>query len=197
MTTAERSTSASTRGMVARHSIQTHRRGLRPRACGYDPWFGWDRFRLVLANVVGFHQDEEGVWVVELSCGHRQHVRHNPPWQMREWVTTEAGRKGKLGAAIDCPYCNMAAVPDGVTPYKRTATFTEETVPASLLHEHRTKPGTWAHIVVEEGKLAYTCDRGTFVLNPSVQGVVEPQVPHHVRLMGAVRFHVVFMRATS
>jgi tellurite resistance-related uncharacterized protein len=151
----------------------------------------------MLARVVGFHQDEEGVWVAELSCGHRQHVRHNPPWQLRDWVTTETGRSGKLGAELDCLHCNMAAVPEGVTPYKRTPTFSEDTVPAGLLRDHRTKPSTWAHIVVEEGKLEYVCDRGTFVLQPSARGVIEPGVPHHVRLLGPVRFHVVFMRADS
>src|SRR5689334_11185211 len=36
----------------------------------------------MLANAVGFHQDEQGVWVLELSCGHSQHVRHDPPWQL-------------------------------------------------------------------------------------------------------------------
>lgn len=149
----------------------------------------------MLAKVIGFHQDDDGVWVADLGCGHCQHVRHNPPWQLREWVTTEAGRSAMLGTTLDCPYCNMAVVPDGVVPYKRTATFTEETVPAALLHDHRMKPGTWAHVVVEEGKLEYTCDRGTFFLKPGIQGVIEPEVPHHVRLLGRVRFHVVFLRA--
>lgn len=101
-----------------------------------------------------------------------------------------------LGAAFDCPYCNMATVPDGVTSYKRTPTFTEETVPAALLHDHRTKPGTWARVVVEEGTLEYTCDRGTFFLTPELTGVIAPEVPHHVRLVGPVRFHVVFLRAS-
>ena len=38
---------------------------------------------------VGFHRDDEGHWVAELACGHGQHVRHDPPWQTREWVTSE------------------------------------------------------------------------------------------------------------
>ncbi|HEX7670609.1 MAG TPA: DUF3565 domain-containing protein [Polyangiaceae bacterium] len=149
----------------------------------------------MLASAIGFRQDEQGIWVAELSCGHRQHVRHAPPWQLREWTLTEAGRQGMLGASFDCSYCNMASLPDGVTPYRRTPTFTEATVPPALLHEHRTKAGTWAHVVVEEGKLEYICDRGTFVLMPDVRGVIEPVVTHHVRVIGAVRFHVVFLRA--
>ena len=30
-----------------------------------------------------FEQDEVGDWVAWLECGHRQHVRHQPPWQER------------------------------------------------------------------------------------------------------------------
>jgi len=149
----------------------------------------------MLASVVGFHRDEEGVWVADLSCGHCQHVRHQPPWQVRAWVTTEEGRQAKLGAAFECPYCNMARVPEGVTPYDRTRTFTEDTVPSGMLKDHRTKPGTWAHVVVEDGRLEYACDRGTFVLKPGVVGIIEPEVPHRVRPLGPVRFHLVFMRA--
>jgi tellurite methyltransferase len=148
----------------------------------------------MLANAIGFGQDEEGTWVAELACGHRQHVRHSPPWQLREWTLTEAGREAMLGTPFDCHYCDMASVPQDVLPYRRTDSFTEETVPRALLREHRTKPGTWAHIVVEEGRLEYSCDRGTFILMPGVRGVIEPAVTHHVRPIGAVRFHVVFLR---
>lgn len=153
----------------------------------------------MLATIVRFHQDSDGVWVAELSCGHAQHVRHEPPWQIREWTTTQAGRDAKVGAALDCPSCNMAKLPEGATAYERTRTrtFTDETIPAGLLRDHRTKPGTWAHLVIEEGKLEYACDRGTFVLNPDVRGVIEPQVPHHVRPIGPVRFHVVFLRVSD
>ena len=42
--------------------------------------------------VVSFYQDEEGHWAARLECGHGQHVRHDPPWTVREWVLTEEGR---------------------------------------------------------------------------------------------------------
>ena len=57
-------------------------------------------------TIVGFHQDEAGDWVAELACGHGQHVRHKPPWQLRPWVTSEEGRRGRLGAHLDCPLCD-------------------------------------------------------------------------------------------
>jgi tellurite resistance-related uncharacterized protein len=143
--------------------------------------------------IIGFHQDDEGVWVADLACGHPQHVRHRPPWQNRAWVTDEAGRQAHLGSALECLYCDMASLPDGLATYKRTPSFSESTVPAGLLADHRTKPQVWARIIVEDGKLEYTCDRGTFVLRPGIDGVVEPERSHHVRPLGPVRFHVEFL----
>ena len=101
--------------------------------------------------ITGFHQDAEGDWIADLACGHSQHVRHRPPWQSRPWVTSEAGRAEKLGASIDCPLCKMPEAPVGVGEYKRTATFTQSSVPIGLLRDHRTKPGVWARIVIEAG----------------------------------------------
>ena len=59
----------------------------------------------VLRAIVGFRLDEEGQWVAELACGHTQHVRHEPPWQVREWTQTPAGRESRLGTTLDCPLC--------------------------------------------------------------------------------------------
>ena len=56
--------------------------------------------------IVGYHQDEESHWVAELRCGHGQHVRHDPPWQVREWVTTAEGRASRLGAELECVRCD-------------------------------------------------------------------------------------------
>jgi len=55
--------------------------------------------------ITGFHQDEEGHWVAELACGHGQHVRHDPPWQVRPWVVEDATRREHLGALLDCVLC--------------------------------------------------------------------------------------------
>ena len=56
--------------------------------------------------IVGYHRDEEGHWVAELACGHGQHVRHDPPWRVREWVTTLTGRESFLGTELDCVLCD-------------------------------------------------------------------------------------------
>ena len=56
--------------------------------------------------ITGYHKDEENDWVAELSCGHFQHVRHNPPWMNRPWVESEAGRTDKLGHVLNCVKCD-------------------------------------------------------------------------------------------
>lgn len=56
--------------------------------------------------IIGYHRDEEDDWVAELACGHNQHVRHDPPWQLRTWVTTQEGRESRLGNALNCKKCD-------------------------------------------------------------------------------------------
>lgn len=56
--------------------------------------------------ITGFDQDEVGHWVARLECGHGVHVRHDPPWMVREWVTTEKGRGERLGKLMECKRCD-------------------------------------------------------------------------------------------
>lgn len=58
-------------------------------------------------RIIGFHQDEERHWVADLECGHTQHVRHDPPWQVRSWVLTPDGRARMLGVALECLKCEQ------------------------------------------------------------------------------------------
>ncbi|HXU53660.1 MAG TPA: DUF3565 domain-containing protein [Casimicrobiaceae bacterium] len=66
--------------------------------------------------IVGFHRDDEAHWVAELACGHNQHVRHQPPWQLRPWVTTSAGRDAHLGRLLACRKCDRGEPPDRRSP---------------------------------------------------------------------------------
>ncbi len=61
-------------------------------------------------RIVGFHTDEEQHWVADLECGHTQHVRHDPPWQVRPWVITDEGRRARLGVPLDCLLCEAPAM---------------------------------------------------------------------------------------
>ncbi len=91
----------------------------------------------------------------------------------------------------------MKRLPEGVAPYKRTAEFNEDTIPAGLRRAHRTAPGVWGLIRVLEGELRYRIlepDTEEHQLDPRTPGVVEPGVPHEVEPRGPVRFFVEFCR---
>ena len=60
-------------------------------------------------KIVGFHLDEENDWVADLACGHKQHVRHDPPFFKREWVTKPETRKEYLGTVLNCKRCDKIA----------------------------------------------------------------------------------------
>ncbi|HBX56691.1 MAG TPA: hypothetical protein DEH10_15100, partial [Pseudomonas sp.] len=63
----------------------------------------------VLTRLLDFRQDEDGHWVAVLSCGHTQHLRHQPPWQNRDWVLDPAQRKARIGQHFACGWCAAAA----------------------------------------------------------------------------------------
>lgn len=94
-------------------------------------------------------------------------------------------------------------LPDGIKPYKRTATFSEDTVPAGLLAEHSTKDGVWGLIRIEEGKLRYVvtdprrASTDMLLTAECEPDVVEPTILHRVEPVGAVRFHVQFLRVAD
>ena len=58
-----------------------------------------------MQKIVDFHMDESRDWVADLECGHQQHVRHNPPWIHRHWVTTPQGRLEHVGRELNCLAC--------------------------------------------------------------------------------------------
>jgi tellurite resistance-related uncharacterized protein len=93
--------------------------------------------------------------------------------------------------------------PPDLTPYRRTAEFTEATVPAGLLRAHNTKAGAWGLIHVLQGRLAYRitdprrppCE--TVLTAEGEPGVVEPTILHEVEPLGPVRFYVEFLRTSE
>jgi tellurite methyltransferase len=62
----------------------------------------------MMRKIVDFHQDQAGDWVADLECGHTQHVRHHPPFELRPWVVTHEGRQSKLGVELNCTKCDEA-----------------------------------------------------------------------------------------
>jgi tellurite resistance-related uncharacterized protein len=147
--------------------------------------------------IAGYHTDAEGQWVAELSCGHGQHVRHEPPFLERPWVLSEEGRRSRIDTPLDCVRCDRREIPEGYSPYRRTDAFTRESVPAGLLRRHTTKRGVWARIHVSRGRLEYHVHAPydtRELLEAGKPGVVLPEVEHHVVPLGDVEFAVEFWR---
>lgn len=147
--------------------------------------------------IAGFHQDADGVWVAELDCGHARHVRHRPPLQRADWVTTEAGRNERIGAPIPCVCCRMPRRPPCARAYKSTPVFDAESLPNGLRHSHRLRDGTWGEIEVIEGRVAYVLEHEgdlTLILRPGVPGIVAPGRDHHVELQPGARVRIHFLR---
>ncbi len=57
-------------------------------------------------TITGFHSDSAGEWIADLDCGHRRHVRHNPPWEDHAWVLEEESRRARLGTQLSCGLCD-------------------------------------------------------------------------------------------
>jgi len=91
----------------------------------------------------------------------------------------------------------MRALPDDVTAYKRTATFTESTLPQGLLGEHSTRAGVWGRICVLNGEVLYRIlgpQPEEHLLTKDRAGVVEPTIKHQLELRGPVTVYVEFLR---
>ncbi|MGI9327441.1 MAG: DUF1971 domain-containing protein [Pseudomonadales bacterium] len=94
----------------------------------------------------------------------------------------------------------MKTLPSELAPYKRTPTFTEQSVPVGLTRAHKTKAGTWGKIVILKGQLLYRIlepQLEEVLLSENHHGVVEPAVPHEVEPQGKVEFFVEFYAAAG
>lgn len=65
--------------------------------------------RSMKQQITDFEQDDEHHWRAILACGHRQHVRHDPPMTTRTWVLTPEGRASRVGFELDCRRCDEEA----------------------------------------------------------------------------------------
>lgn len=146
--------------------------------------------------ITGFHTDSEGDWVAELSCGHNQHVRHNPPFQERPWVLTAASRAGRLGTPLSCPPCDEAVLPEAIRHVRSGPEWDEHTLPPGLLKDHQLAVGTWGRITVLEGTLRFTVEgepsRAVDLTPDTPAQAIPPQVRHAVLPLGPVRFRIDF-----
>ena len=149
----------------------------------------------------GFHQDDEGDWVAELSCLHNQHVRHQPPFQDRPWVTSEEGRGQRIGTQLDCPLCDRMELPADLEVVRTAGPFDADTLPEGLRRAHLVAGRTWGVLRILEGEAVFAIDTSpprSIRLHAGDEQPIPPGVPHLVRADEPVRLAVDFLvRPTS
>lgn len=145
--------------------------------------------------ITGYHRDNAGDWVAELACGHDQHVRHRPPFQVREWTITAEGRTERLGMPLGCPLCDRAELPGSVRWVRSTPVRDEHTMPRGLRRAHRLAGGTWGRIVVHDGKLRFAAETAPTIgvqLGSGSTQAIPPEVAHEAEPLGSVHFSIDF-----
>ena len=150
----------------------------------------------MLRRIAGFHQDEGGGWVAELSCLHGQHIRHSPPFQNRPWVLTDAGRHEHLGGDINCPLCDRAELPGGLEVTRTAGPFDQDTIPPALRTDHVVGEGRWGCLRVIEGSVGFlmATEPPTEVrLNAGDHQAIPPGVAHHLMVEGPAVVAVDFL----
>jgi tellurite resistance-related uncharacterized protein len=147
-------------------------------------------------EITGFHPDDAGEWVAELSCLHGQHVRHRPPFQDRPWVTTETGRAGRIGTELDCPLCDRAELPAGLVVVRTAGPFDQDTLPAALRSAHVVAAGRWGCLRVLDGEVGFVLETDPPVdvrLAAGARQPIPPGIAHRVVVDGPAVVAVDFL----
>lgn len=91
----------------------------------------------------------------------------------------------------------LTNLPEGLIKYSESPKFDQDTLPLALQKEHRTKSGCWAKAVISEGSINYVLENKpeeVFTLTAGQFAIIEPEEPHHVELIGPVKFHLEFYK---
>lgn len=93
----------------------------------------------------------------------------------------------------------LGRLPDGLELARTTDVFDQESVPAGLRRAHRVATGVWGRLVVHEGSIGFRFEDDDQPLraNAGEWIVIPPDRPHHVELIGPVRFAVEFHRPSD
>lgn len=151
-------------------------------------------------TIVDLVRDDDGDWVAQLDCLHRQHLRHRPPLWSAPWVLDDDARSSRVGTALNCPLCDRAELLDDLEVARVTDPWDEHTMPAGLRRAHRVATGTWARLRVEKGELRFRAETNPVIDVILAAGAVQnipPAVEHEVEPRGAVRFCLELLKAPT
>lgn len=153
----------------------------------------------MIRSITGFHQDDQGDWAAEMSCFHNRHIRHQPPFREAAWVLEPEGRDAHVGSPIECPLCDRAELPEGLTPVGSAGPWNQDSLPGGLLNAHRTPEGRWGLLIVTEGAVDFQFEAETMAppltrhLEAGSEQPIPPGSPHRLVPTGAVRLELRFL----
>ncbi|MGK0173105.1 MAG: tellurite methyltransferase [Gammaproteobacteria bacterium] len=148
----------------------------------------------MVRTIISFHQDAELDWMAQFPCGHRQHVRNYPPFNLRPQVLDTTTREERVGHTLACPLCERGEIPTKFVHFKRTPEFNEHTIPLGLRNAHATKTGIGAVIYVTQGALVYrdeVSEESALVHAPDTR-TIAPTRRHSVSPEGPLSLFVEF-----
>lgn len=88
-------------------------------------------------------------------------------------------------------------IPENIQKYAESPVFTEDNVPAKLTSTHDTKAGVWGRLCILEGRLKYIIPGpplSSSIIETGEIGVIRPEQPHRVEMIGPVKFKIEFCR---
>ena len=86
-------------------------------------------------------------------------------------------------------------LPAGLVHLRTTPEFDEASVPTGLLAAHRIAAGVWGRLSVRSGSLDFVVEADPSSARRLAAGddqIIPPGVPHHIALVGQVRFVIEF-----
>ena len=152
----------------------------------------------MIRSILGFHLDEAGDWVAEMSCFHNRHIRHQPPFREAAWVLSAEGREAHTGSPIECPLCDRAEFPEGMALLGNAGPWDQDSLPGGFLQAHRTPEGRWGRLLVTEGSIDFQFESETMApprtrrLEAGSDQPIPPGAPHRLQPVGAVRLELQF-----
>lgn len=141
--------------------------------------------------ITGYGVDQQGDWFAVLACGHPQHVRHQPPFINRPWVTTTSGRKNRLGHELNCLRCDRLELPDSVVADHNTAEFTSHDISHALMQSLALGTHMWLRVIVTQGILHYRAPALDVnrQLDAKTAGVIPPRLDHQLTPIRTASFY--------
>ena len=149
----------------------------------------------VRRTIIGYHLDDEGQRVAELSCFHNQHLRHRPPFENRPWVLNDETRGARIGTPIECTLCFDGELPAVLQHIRSVGPFDETTIPNRLRALHEIPDGRWGVLRVKEGATRLVFDQQSLdvLLEAGEERAIPPTMVHHLEIIGHVNFEIDFL----